>query len=108
MKIKKKRSLSNQSRKIRKTDIIGIGIVGIIIAILLATCVGYLVKGYFFGHQNYYGQPVGTFLLLAVLIVATPVYIIMTAKTIRKRKVEMTSTPKCMDAPPWKFPWEGD
>jgi L-asparagine transporter-like permease len=104
----KKRSLPNESRKVRKTDIIGIGIVGVLLAILWATCIGYLVRRDFFGYQNYLGQPVGTFLLFVFLIIATAVYVIMTAKTIRKRKVEMTSTPKWMDSPPWKFPWEGD
>jgi len=108
MKVKKKRPLHNRSRKIRKTDIIGIGIIGILLAILWVTCIGYLVRHDFFGYQNYFRQPVGTFLLLVFLIIATAVYIIMTAKTIKRRKVEMTSTPKWMDTPPWKFPWEGD
>jgi len=108
MKIKRKRFLDNRSRKIRKTDIIGIGIIGILLVILWATCIGYLVRRDFFGYQNYFGQPVGIFLLLVILIIATPVYIIMTAKAIRKRKLEMTSRPKWMNTPPWKFPWEGD
>jgi hypothetical protein len=106
--MKKKRSADKKSRKIRKTDIMGISIAGIILAIFWATCIGYFIRRDFFGYRNYFGQPVGFFLLLAILIIATPVYIIMTAKTIRKRKVEMTSTPKWMNIPPWKFPWEGD
>jgi hypothetical protein len=106
--MKKKRSADKKSRKIRKTDIMGISIAGIILTILWATCISYFVRRDFFGYRNYFGQPVGFFLLLAILIIATPVYIIMTAKTIRKRKVEMTSTPKWMNIPPWKFPWEGD
>ncbi len=108
MNMNKRRSANKPYRKIRKVDIIGIGIIGILLVILWATCVGYLVRGDFFGYQNYFGQPVGTLLLLVFLIIATPVYIIMAVKTIRKRKVEMTSTPKWMDNPPWKFPWEGD
>jgi len=103
--MKKKRSADKKFRKIRKTDIMGISIAGIILAILWATCICYFVRGDFFGYQNYFGQPVGTFLVLVILLIATPVYIIMTAKTIRKRKVEMTSTLKWMDTPPWKFPW---
>jgi hypothetical protein len=106
--MKKKRPKDKHSRKIRKTDIMGISIAGIILAILWAICIGYFVRRDFFGYQNYFGQPVGTFLVLVILLIATPVYIIMTVKTIRKSKVDMTSTPKWMNIPPWKFPWEED
>lgn len=49
---------------------------------------------------------VGTLLLLVVLIIATPIYIIMTIKTIKEHKVKLLSPPKCMNNPPWKWPWE--
>jgi hypothetical protein len=108
-KIKKfKKTEIDHSRPIRRGDIIGIAFVGFILMMLWTTCIANLLKGNYFGYQNYYGQPVGTLLLLVVLAVVTPLYIYMTVKTIKDKKVKLSSTPSWMNKPPWKFPWKGN
>ncbi len=109
--MKRKRSKishNSQSRKLRKSDIIGISVAGVFLLLLWALCIGNLIQGDYFGYKNYFGQPIGTFLLLAFLIIATPINIIMIIKTVKSRRVRLSSTPKWMNTPPWKFPWEGD
>ncbi len=109
MKRKRRRtSHKTQSRKWRKSDIIGIGVGGVILLLLWALCIGKLIQGDYFGYKNYFGQPIGTLILLTFLIIATPIYMIMTIKTVKSRRVQLSSTPKWMNTPPWKFPWEGD
>ena len=103
-----KKSKNAHSRPIRTIDIIGIAIVGLLLIVLWAACIAHLAHGNYFGHINYYGQPVGPFLLLPVLIVITPLYIYLTIKTIKERKIRLAEKPKWMNKPPWKFPWEGN
>ncbi len=45
----------------------------VILLILWVTCLTNLISGNLFGYKNYYGQPVGTLLLLTVLIIITPI-----------------------------------
>lgn len=56
-------------------------------------CLSHILSGNLFGDQNYFGQPVGTFLLLAILVTVTPVYIVMTVRTLRNCKVKRFSIP---------------
>ena len=54
---------------------------GFFLLVLWVTCLANLFSGNFFGYKNYYGQPVGTLLLLAVLIIITPIVGIMVWKS---------------------------
>jgi hypothetical protein len=98
-------STSRGARQIRKIDIIAISISWFFLLILWTGCLINVIKGNFIGYRNYYGQNVGIVLLLIFLVVATYVCLVMTIRTIKKRKVDLYSTPKWMDTPPWKWPW---
>lgn len=93
-------------RKIRMTDKIGIGLVWLVLVGLWVTCIDHIVNGQYFGYSNYYGQPVGTFLLLTVLVIVTPIAAVMTYKTVRDKGIKTTRVPERMERPPWRFPWE--
>lgn len=67
---KKKRHTSNREKRI---NLIGSSLAGIILLILWVTCLKNLFSGNLFGYKNYYGQPVGTLLLLSVLVIVTPI-----------------------------------
>ena len=86
---KKKRNKKKiKQRKIRRVEILAFAIAFLILAILWTVCISYLFSGNYFGHDNYYGQPVGTLLLLIVLVVATLVYFVAMWKTIKGQKIE--------------------
>ena len=102
----KKKSKRQNIRKLRTTDKIGIAFVWLFLIILWATCIVNIVNENYFGYKNYFGQPVGTYLLLSILIIATPICIIMTFKTIKNKSVETPSVPEWMNKPPWRLPWE--
>ena len=90
----------------RKIDIIGILLVWLFLAMLWVTCIVNLINGNYYGYRNYYGQPIGTLMLLVFLIVTTFVCLIMTIKTIRKSKVDSYTEPKLMNTLPSEWPWE--
>jgi hypothetical protein len=94
-----------KSGGLRKADIFGLVVAGMFLLILWTTCVINFISGNFMGYRNYYGQPVGTFILLIVLAVATPVYVIVIIRLIRKQKIESYPVPAWMKEPPWKWPW---
>jgi hypothetical protein len=100
---KKTNKQKTKPRKIRKVDIVAFIIAFIFLAILWTVCISYLFSGNYFGYDNYYGQPVGTLLLLIVLIVATPVFFIAIWKTIKGQEI---GTLNGMDKPPFKWPWD--
>jgi heme/copper-type cytochrome/quinol oxidase subunit 2 len=100
-----KRNKDKKSRKIQRKDIVGIMLAGFIIISLWLICIRHLVQGNFVGHENYYNQPIGTFMLLLVLLIATPIYIYMVLMTVKYRRVKLISTPRWMQTPPWKLPW---
>jgi len=103
---KRKKSIKKRNtHPIRRMDVTAILIVWLFIIVLWVTCISGIINGNFIGHVNYYGQPVGYMLLLVFLIVSTCVCLIMTVRTIKKRKVEYNSTPEWMNEPPWKWPW---
>ena len=90
-------------RKIRRVEIVAFVIAFLILTILWTLCISYLISGNYFGHDNYYGQPVGTLLLFIVLIVATPVLFVAMWKTIKGQKINGVNG---MDEPPFKWPWQ--
>lgn len=80
----------------------------VFLLILWVTFFSYLISKNYFGHTNYYGQPVGTFLLLPVLIVATGVFIFGLWKYSKGEDIfnKNSDRPEYMEKPPFKWPWE--
>jgi O-antigen/teichoic acid export membrane protein len=96
-------------RRQRRLDIIGIVFGFIFLIILWVQCISYLRTVNFFGHENYFGQPIDTLLLLTLLIIITPISFVASWRTIfRKKRAKHKITEKSlwMDEQSWKFPWE--
>jgi hypothetical protein len=50
--------------------------------------VGYIVEGNAMGHFNYWGAPVGTYLILSIVLVGTIVWVLLFLKVIiRNEKI---------------------
>jgi len=73
-KTQKKKPVSKQEKKLL---IISCAVIGTIFLSLWAVCIANLYNGNLFGFRNHYDQPVGTLLLLSVLIICTPLLIIV-------------------------------
>jgi hypothetical protein len=93
----------SKPRPVRKADIMGIAVVWLFIFILWFTCITNLIKGNFFGYFNYYEQPVGTMVLLIVLMVMTPVFLVVTVN-ILKGKDPKDIFPGWSNRPPSNLP----
>jgi peptidoglycan biosynthesis protein MviN/MurJ (putative lipid II flippase) len=102
----KKRQKSKQERRL---DLIGAIVVGLLMLMLWVTCLTYLFAGNLFGHINHYGQPVGTGLLLTLLIIMTPLLVYIAWKgykggTVKKPKGKQRKN-RHEEKPFIKFPW---
>ena len=75
------------------------------LVLLWSLCIAHIASGNYQGHTNYYGQPVGAFLLLSLLVVMTPVFLVMIYRVLKGREPGPTGPPLWMNTPPWKWPW---
>ena len=97
-----------QSKFDKRINRLGFWFSFVFIVILWVTVISYIKSGNYFGHSNYMGLPVGTFLLLPVLIVATGVFIYAVWKHFHGVEVmnRIGKNPKWMNKPPYKWPWQ--
>lgn len=63
--------------KTRRSEVVAIAVVALFLCILWAKGILNLVAGNHLGYVNFYGQQVGTVLLLATLVVVTPVFVVL-------------------------------
>lgn len=109
--MKKKKEIKKQRRKSereKRADRLGFWFFLIFLIILWTTFFSYIISGNYFGHSNYMGLQVGTFLLLPVLIVGTFVFIFAVWKHFKGDDVlgKTTKNPEWMNKPPYKWPWQ--
>jgi len=110
--MKKNKKKSNKQRPQSKFDKrinrLGFWFSLIFLLILWVTLISYVKSGNYFGHSNYMGLSVGTFLLLPALIVATGVFIYAVWKHFKGIEImnKTIKNPKWMNKPPYKWPWE--
>jgi hypothetical protein len=109
---KKGKPLFRNVPHLKRFDIWGIILTGVFLIILWIECISLITSGHYEGHYNYFGQPVGAFILLCALIVVTPVYIVLTIKSIRTGKTDWDSPRESRKERefwaqkwPWKWPW---
>jgi len=95
-------------RKLRKIDIIGFLSIGVFLVMLWVICLSYLLRKDYFGYHNYFDQPIGTLMLLIILIIGTPVYLVMLWRQFRGTAdyTKPDDSPSWMKKPPFKLPWE--
>ncbi len=79
-KSKKKKPVSKREKKLL---IVTSVVMGIMLLPLWTICIANLYNGNLFGHRNHYGQPVGTLLLLTVLIICTPLLVLVLWKAFK-------------------------
>lgn len=79
---KKKKPVSKREKKLL---IISSVVIGVIFLSLWTACIANLYTGNLFGYKNHYGQPVGTLLLLSVLVICTPLLIIFFWKAFKEK-----------------------
>jgi hypothetical protein len=105
-----KEKKGHRPRRLRRVEVLGMGIFGFLLIILWTQCIWYFMSGHFFGHKNYYGQPVGTFLLVAMLMVFTLVFFVIVWRILRGRPImrgePSAKSPSWMEEPPFKWPWQ--
>jgi uncharacterized membrane protein len=98
--------MKKNRRKIRRADIAAIIVSAILLVILWVKFIDLFISKNYFGYFNYYGQPVGIFLLLVMLVVITPLFFIIAWRTINRGNKNQYNTPQWMQKPPFKFPWQ--
>src|SRR5512139_2230020 len=71
---------------------VGLVVACIFLAIYWTQAINYLEAGNAWGHGNYWGQPVGTFLLIAVLAVASVAFLVVLWRLLFSRYFEPSPT----------------
>ncbi len=103
--IKKQRKKSNREKR---NDRLAFWFFLVFLFMLWTTFFSHIISKNYFGHTNYMGQQVGTFLLLPLLIVAPFVFIYVVWKHSRGEDVinRTSDEPEWMKKPPYKWPWQ--